>query len=191
MDVSRFEKAPCYICGYNGVGYFQPSVHPCAEKYHAELHKNADANQINRLRTQLTALKAQLAERDKKRCEHCGSDHLVDKCGRCGAPQCCDVCCQITSLRDEIKRLRKDRDYADDCLRNEAVFSAALTKRNGELTDGLKRLEWIDSASEGADQECPACWQFRDNGTVHVWWPYEKVGHKPDCWLSKLIGGKE
>ena len=29
-----FDKAPCFICGYGGAGYYQPSMHPCAEEYH-------------------------------------------------------------------------------------------------------------------------------------------------------------
>ncbi len=34
FDRVRFENAPCYICGYNGPGYFQPATHSCAKKYH-------------------------------------------------------------------------------------------------------------------------------------------------------------
>lgn len=34
INTSRFESAPCYLCGYNGKLYFQPSTHPCAEWYH-------------------------------------------------------------------------------------------------------------------------------------------------------------
>ena len=35
MDKARFKTAPCYLCGYNGPGYYQPDAHPCAAKYHA------------------------------------------------------------------------------------------------------------------------------------------------------------
>lgn len=35
IDKARFERAPCYICGYNGPGYYNPDNHPCAAKYHA------------------------------------------------------------------------------------------------------------------------------------------------------------
>ena len=34
VDKKRFEKAPCYLCGYNGPGYYQPNQHPCAVRYH-------------------------------------------------------------------------------------------------------------------------------------------------------------
>lgn len=27
---------PCYICGYNGEGYFNPDKHPCAARHHAQ-----------------------------------------------------------------------------------------------------------------------------------------------------------
>lgn len=35
VDRARFRKAPCYLCGYNGAGYFQSETHPCAALYHA------------------------------------------------------------------------------------------------------------------------------------------------------------
>ncbi len=34
FDVASFENPPCYICGYNGRGYFQPDKHMCATIYH-------------------------------------------------------------------------------------------------------------------------------------------------------------
>lgn len=39
IDKTRFERAPCYLCGYNGLGYYQPDTHPCAAKYHAALEE--------------------------------------------------------------------------------------------------------------------------------------------------------
>jgi hypothetical protein len=39
---SLFAKAPCFICGYNGAGYFKPSTHPCAARYHAKRQPDAD-----------------------------------------------------------------------------------------------------------------------------------------------------
>jgi hypothetical protein len=26
--------APCFVCGYNGPGYFNSDIHPCANKHH-------------------------------------------------------------------------------------------------------------------------------------------------------------
>jgi len=28
------EQAPCFCCGYNGPGYYQPDKHPCAKRHH-------------------------------------------------------------------------------------------------------------------------------------------------------------
>lgn len=39
MDIKRFQKAPCYICGYNGPGYYQPEVHDCAGLYHEQTNE--------------------------------------------------------------------------------------------------------------------------------------------------------
>jgi hypothetical protein len=42
MDKARFLTAPCYICGYNGPGYFQPETHPCAKEFHENPKTYAD-----------------------------------------------------------------------------------------------------------------------------------------------------
>lgn len=34
MTTHLFEEAPCFLCGYNGPGYYQPEQHPCAALYH-------------------------------------------------------------------------------------------------------------------------------------------------------------
>jgi hypothetical protein len=104
----------------------------------------------------ILGLKAQLAERDGKRCEHCGSDRLVDNCSRCGAPQCCDVCCQITALKAQLAerdgeivtiRQRLIDELAKNALTPTGVDTiAALTKRNGELEDRLFTLGEMNHA---------------------------------------------
>ena len=35
------EEAPCFCCGYNGPGYYQPDQHPCAKRHH-KLTANAE-----------------------------------------------------------------------------------------------------------------------------------------------------
>lgn len=38
INVERFrDNPPCYLCGYNGPGYFQPEQHKCAAYYHAAI----------------------------------------------------------------------------------------------------------------------------------------------------------
>ena len=32
MISSELSPAPCSRCGYNGVGYYQPEIHPCAAR---------------------------------------------------------------------------------------------------------------------------------------------------------------
>lgn len=34
IELGEFENAPCFICGYNGDGYYQPDKHKCAKRYH-------------------------------------------------------------------------------------------------------------------------------------------------------------
>jgi len=32
------DEAPCFCCGYNGPGYYQPDTHPCAARHHRLRH---------------------------------------------------------------------------------------------------------------------------------------------------------
>ncbi len=34
FSLGAMNKAPCFKCGYNGPGYFQPNSHPCAKMHH-------------------------------------------------------------------------------------------------------------------------------------------------------------
>ena len=34
FSLGAMEEAPCFVCGYNGPGYYQPNKHPCAERHH-------------------------------------------------------------------------------------------------------------------------------------------------------------
>lgn len=37
FERGAMETAPCFCCGYNGPGYFQPDTHPCAVEHHAAI----------------------------------------------------------------------------------------------------------------------------------------------------------
>lgn len=34
FTLGEMNKPPCFCCGYNGEGYYQPEKHPCAERHH-------------------------------------------------------------------------------------------------------------------------------------------------------------
>lgn len=34
FELGEMARAPCFCCGYNGPGYYQPEQHACAERYH-------------------------------------------------------------------------------------------------------------------------------------------------------------
>jgi hypothetical protein len=34
FEARAMENAPCFCCGYNGAGYFDPTQHPCAARHH-------------------------------------------------------------------------------------------------------------------------------------------------------------
>ena len=70
------------------------------------------------------------------RCEHCGSDKMYSgppDCPDCGAPNCCQTCCKITTLelrRDEIikavKNLKDSLSYQGHAASAEQVLSRVL-----------------------------------------------------------------
>lgn len=34
FSLGVMEQAPCFCCGYNGAGYYQPEIHSCAKRHH-------------------------------------------------------------------------------------------------------------------------------------------------------------
>ena len=34
FEMGVMNEAPCFICGYNGEGFYQPDKHKCAERHH-------------------------------------------------------------------------------------------------------------------------------------------------------------
>lgn len=34
FSMGAMDKPPCFCCGYNGPGYFQPEHHKCAERHY-------------------------------------------------------------------------------------------------------------------------------------------------------------
>jgi hypothetical protein len=41
-------ESPCFRCGYNGPGYYQPSRHPCAERHHRLFRHDAGSENETR-----------------------------------------------------------------------------------------------------------------------------------------------
>jgi hypothetical protein len=137
---------------------------------------------------QLTTLKAQLAERDEEikvlsskpcHCAYC-LERIVEK-------TCEETMNQIAAhilvckkhplhvLAQEVERLY--------------TANTALTKRNGELVEGLKKLEWASQIKKAGTWHkcCPSCQGYEESCQ-----PCDvKKGHHSTCWLNELIqGGK-
>jgi len=41
LNSGAFNEPPCFLCGYDGEGYYQSATHHCAAKYQAARSKNA------------------------------------------------------------------------------------------------------------------------------------------------------
>ena len=37
FSLGAMRDPPCFFCGYDGPGYFQPNHHPCARRHHAAI----------------------------------------------------------------------------------------------------------------------------------------------------------
>ena len=78
MDKHRFEQSPCYLCGYNGKGYYQPAQHKCAAEYHSDdpITTHAMREQCQRER-----LQERLGDRAKGpvNLDDCGVPHLREE----------------------------------------------------------------------------------------------------------------
>jgi hypothetical protein len=38
--IGAMEEPPCFCCGYNGHGYYNPAQHACAARHHKLSHKD-------------------------------------------------------------------------------------------------------------------------------------------------------
>ena len=41
------DNAPCFLCGYNGEGYYQPDKHPCIERYRLIVENSQQPQRYN------------------------------------------------------------------------------------------------------------------------------------------------
>lgn len=84
-----------------------------------------------------------LEQMAKKRCEHCGSDriyHGPPDCPTCGAPNCCQTCCQITTLEQERDQLQEQLEKAE-------------SKADDEWLGALGRFKLCDGVDAGETRE--------------------------------------
>jgi hypothetical protein len=39
FELGAMDEPPCFLCGYDGPGYYQPDKHKCAERHHSKRRK--------------------------------------------------------------------------------------------------------------------------------------------------------
>lgn len=42
FKLGEMNRPPCFKCGYNGKGYYQPNIHKCSELHHKYYKCNSD-----------------------------------------------------------------------------------------------------------------------------------------------------
>lgn len=99
-------------------------------------------------------------------------------------------------LAEKEELHKAEANVTNKCIRENLTFKAQLTTSRDQakrLREGLVKLEWIYKApgicytGHFLIQVCLVC------GGMHLDTPKKKqiegyvLGHKPDCWLSKLL----
>jgi len=111
------------------------------------------------------------------------------------------TCKQLTTAQEEIKRLNmqqladvtlsdwgKEHCHEIDRLRNELTAAQAEIER---LRQGLRRLQYAPT-EDSCEVDGHPCTEDDDehNNSCCGCGRFKCEGHKPDCWLSKLLEGK-
>lgn len=113
----------------------------------------------------LSALEQELEKLKKvKRCEHCGSDKIYNgppDCPTCGAPNCCQTCCQLTTTENERDQLRAELETATNLLNNSQESARKIVDENTRLRTRNALLEKLAGAAkrehDGEDLGCKIC----------------------------------
>lgn len=127
----------------------------------------------------LLAAEAELTKLRKiERCEHCGSDriyHGPPDCPDCGAPNCCQICCQLTTSENERYRLGVENAE----LKLEVGRCVERIRQEEARADGVgNRL-----AKEQAESHCKRISQERDQLRAEL----EQVENRVDEeWLDAI-----
>ena len=91
---------------------------------------------LDRLKDRIAELEANQAG---ERCDHCGCDRIYSgppDCPRCGAPNCCEICCNEQTQADRIAELEAEK---------KSLFTAAKPhlKENKKLQATIYEIEGL------------------------------------------------
>ncbi len=86
----------------------------------------------------------------ERRCETCGSNLIhLRGCTRCGAPQCCDMCCQVTTLQAMLDAKRPVLPLAEPTEEPLIADLRALAAKWERAANGMRCV--FDEAKESRD----------------------------------------
>lgn len=111
------------------------------EREHSAVLSSQLNTEIPRLVAERDALAEKLAMHQRDACYICGSKRILSRasgCGQCGAPVCCQTCCEATTLESKLDSLKKSKDAVVQTwmnLHDEAVERAEQAEQE---RDALK-----------------------------------------------------
>lgn len=76
----------------------------------------------------------------------------------------------------------KNGQIGYNCQNCDSIWTSWQQQRIEDLREGLKKLEWSWNLNS-----CPVCKQGNPKEGILA---KQFLGHKPDCWLKKLIEGE-
>ena len=85
-----------------------PLTKECCTAFNCSMRPLPPLDDLGGAHQEIRKLRAELAEANKNRCDHCGAKINVDGCLPCGAPQCCPSCCRLSFLESERDALKAE-----------------------------------------------------------------------------------
>lgn len=119
---------------------------------------------------------------------NCEKHHDYAGNGRC--PEC--LAQEIERLKAELAESKTLAEETRDAIKVISKECLELQDDNHQLREGLRRLEWSAEVWQHRIHKGTMVPQSRLVKACYVCQKAEDQGHKPDCWLSALLGeGRE
>jgi len=113
-------------------------------------------------KSEMTKLRAQIAELDIERCDECGSHKLIEDCLRCGAPNCCSVCCHRDYLMEQIAEIKSAENEQCKLVAQDLEKAQARVEELEETCKQYLARDWLNRLSKAYEQRDTAQQRLRD-----------------------------
>jgi cell division protein FtsB len=144
--LGAMDNPPCFCCGYNGSGYYQPDKHPCAERHHAARKEEGACSVDSICRQRRSAEGGKMSDFERWWESWLHGDDPDSIAARDAAAAAWRVRTdEIVRLRAEAESFNMDyRLKCDEETKAQAVEIERLHAENEALREDAKRLNYLD-----------------------------------------------